>query len=92
MFESGPPAQVVCGKDKHTKNGAFLCQAKFHSFIWAQMGAGLKTKTSWSPKKALFVAMFRLLFGNSSENLFSVLKPGCGDCRLGVVVTVCVFG
>lgn len=51
MFETGPPAQMVCEKNKHTKTEPLFATQAFHSFIWAQMGADLKAKTYWSPKK-----------------------------------------
>lgn len=66
MFETGPPARMVCGKNKHAKTEPLFAMQAFHSFISAQMGAGLKTKTYWYRKKALFAAVIRLSFGHSS--------------------------
>lgn len=51
MFETGPPAQMVSEKNKHTKTEPVFAMQAFHSFIWAQMDADLKTKTYWYQKK-----------------------------------------
>lgn len=51
MFETGPPAQMVCEKNEHTKTEPFFAMQAFHSFSSAHIGADLKTKTYCYQKK-----------------------------------------